>query len=161
MFKPILLRAWHSLSDPKLEEALRVRIDFMLFPGMRIEQDTPDETTICRFRNRLVKNGLDKKLLQEINRQLEFRGLKIEKATGAIIDPSIIESAARPNRCIDISVDREEDEIEFENKPADTELPVIHESVDPDAKWLKKGKRCYLAISYLHQLMIKMDMRQI
>ncbi len=31
MFKAILLGQWHSLSDPKLEEALHVRIDFMQF----------------------------------------------------------------------------------------------------------------------------------
>jgi len=157
MFKAILLQAWHSLSDPKLEEALRVRIDFMLFTGMGIENDTPDETTICRFRNRLLKQGLDKKLFKEINRQLEFRGLKIEKATGAVIDASIIESAARPKRCIDISLDRDEDkddagviEIREESNRSDTKSgdeaemdAVIYESVDPDAKWLKKGKKCY------------------
>ena len=39
MFKALLLQSWHSLSDPKLEEALRVRIDFMLFPGMGIENE--------------------------------------------------------------------------------------------------------------------------
>lgn len=32
MFKAILLGQWHSLSDPKQEEALRVRIDFMSEP---------------------------------------------------------------------------------------------------------------------------------
>ena len=47
MFKAILLQSWHSLSDSKLEEALRVRIDFMLFTGMGIEDESPDETTIC------------------------------------------------------------------------------------------------------------------
>lgn len=53
MFKALLLQSWHSLSDPELEEALRVRIDFMLFTGMGIENEVPDETTICRFRNKL------------------------------------------------------------------------------------------------------------
>ena len=31
MFKAILLGQWHSLSNPKLEQALTVRIDFMHF----------------------------------------------------------------------------------------------------------------------------------
>lgn len=159
MFKAILLQSWHSLSDPKLEEALRLRIDFMLFTGMGIESASPDETTICRFRNRLVKKGLDKKLFEEINRQLELRGLKVEKATGAVIDASIIESAARPNRCIEISIDREEDNSAEEDsaessnsndipessnvEPAESEEVTMHESADPDAKWLKKGKKSY------------------
>lgn len=155
MFKAILLQSWHSLSDPKLEEALRVRIDFMLFTGMGIEQATPDETTICRFRNRIVTTGLDKKLFEEINKQLELRGLKIEKATGAVIDASVIESAAKPNRCINIAVDRNE-EIEGEkteivaNNVGNEEAEIkeesnaeICESVDPDAKWLKKGSKSH------------------
>lgn len=156
MFKAILLQSWHSLSDPKLEEALRVRIDFMLFTGMGIEQATPDETTICRFRNRLVKGNLDKELFEEINRQLELRGLKVEKATGAVIDASVIESAAKPNKCIDIVVDRDE-EVVAEEKPemaadnTDAEVTEtkkepsieVSESVDPDAKWLKKGNKSH------------------
>lgn len=96
MFKALLLQSWHSLSDPELEEALRVRIDFMLFTGMGIENEVPDETTICRFRNKLVSQELDQELLEEINGQLELQGLKVGKATGAVIDASVIESAARP-----------------------------------------------------------------
>ena len=103
MFKALLLQSWHSLSDPKLEEALRVRIDFMLFNGMGIENEVPDETTICRFRNKLVSAGLEQELFEEVNRQLEAQGLKVKKATGAVIDASVIESAARPNRCIEIA----------------------------------------------------------
>jgi IS5 family transposase len=159
MFKALLLQSWHSLSDAKLEEALSVRIDFMLFTGIGIEQDVPEETTICRFRNRLVSKGLDKELFREVNRQLEMRGLKIEKTTGAVIDATVIESAARPKRCIDVALDRNEEEpitqvnteSSEDNSAADPEDPTeakpeeieIKESVDPDAKWLKKGKRSY------------------
>ena len=63
----------------------------------------PDETTICRFRNKLVSAGLEQELFEEVNRQLEAQGLKVKKATGAVIDASVIESAARPNRCIEIA----------------------------------------------------------
>ena len=57
MFKAVLLGQWHNLSDSKLEEALRVRIDFMHFCGMDFSDDAPDETTLCRFRNRLIASG--------------------------------------------------------------------------------------------------------
>jgi IS5 family transposase len=144
MFKAILLQSWHSLSDSKLEEALRVCIDFMLFTGLGIEHATPDETTICRFRNKLVKLGLDSELFEEINRQIELQGLKVEKATGAIIDASVIESAAKPNRCIEVAIDRsEEDNEDPKTNPENVDELKIHESKDPDAKWLKKGKKCY------------------
>lgn len=149
MFKALLLQAWHGLSDPKLEEALRVRIDFMLFTGLGLEESTPDETTLCRFRNRLVQVGLDQVLFEEVNRQLEKRGLKIKEAEGAVIDASVIESAARPRRCIQgISVDREEPEEES------AEI-AYQESADPDARWLKKGKKYY----YGYKLFLSTDDR--
>lgn len=54
MFKAILLGQWHSFSDPKLEEALHVQIDFMQFCGLALSEAVPNETTLCRFRNRLI-----------------------------------------------------------------------------------------------------------
>ena len=57
LFKCLLIGQWHGLSDPKLEESLRVRFDFMLFAGLDLHCTVPDETTHCRFRNALVKAG--------------------------------------------------------------------------------------------------------
>ena len=37
MFKSVLLGQWHGLSDAALEEALRVRLDFMVFTGFGVE----------------------------------------------------------------------------------------------------------------------------
>ncbi len=52
----------------------------MLFTGFEIEDDTPDETTICRFRNNIIHKGLYERLFREINRQLEKpAGLKLKK----------------------------------------------------------------------------------
>jgi len=69
MFKAILLQNWHSLSDAGLEEALNVRIDFMLFCDFDISDNIPDETTICRFRNKLIEANLLEKLCKEVNSQ--------------------------------------------------------------------------------------------
>ncbi len=112
MFKAILLQSWHSLSDKELEDALNVRIDFMIFCDFDIADNIPDETTICRFRNKLTKNNLDQTLFTEINNQLENLGLKVKKADMAIVDATIIESAARPRMKIleEIAKDRKEDE---------------------------------------------------
>ena len=66
----LLLGQWHSLSDRALEHALRVRLDFMLFCGSSVLDHCPDHTTICRFRQALVRRGLDAQLLTEVNRQL-------------------------------------------------------------------------------------------
>ena len=135
MFKSILLGQWYSLSDPALEEALSLRIDFMMFTGFELLEECPDETTLCRFRNRLIENGLDKKLFKEINIQLENLGLKVEKSKGAVLDATILESASRPKKQLEIQEDRKEEEHKSSFK--------ILESKDPDSRWLKKGKKCF------------------
>jgi len=127
MFKAILLGQWHSLSDPALEESLRVRLDFMLFTGFELGSDLPDETTLCRFRNQLIDRGLDKRLFKELNKQLENLNLKVKNCHGAVVDATIIDSASRPNRHLDAN----EDTGEYE----------VKESADKDARWLKKGKK--------------------
>ena len=110
LFKCLLLGQWHGLSDPKLEESLRVRLDFMLFAGLELHKPVPDETTHCRFRNALVRSGVFDKLLGEVCRQLEGHGLKVKEADAAIIDASLIESAARPRKAIEAPAqDREEE----------------------------------------------------
>ena len=134
MLKALILQGWHSLSDPGLEEALRVRLDFMVITEL---SEVPDETTICRFRNLLIKQGLMDSLLSEVNRQLEVRGFKVKESQGAIIDATLISSAARPRKELDaIPVDREESERVYETQRESF-------SKDPDATWLKKGKRSY------------------
>ncbi len=139
MFKAVLLGQWHSLSDAALEEAIRIRLDFILFTGLESPNETPDETTLCRFRNLLIEQGLDEKLFHEINAQLERHGLKIKKAEAAVVDATLISSAARPRQTLEpLAMDREE--------PAVTEQTtrcLVQESVDPDAKWLVKGKKAY------------------
>ncbi len=98
MYKAILLGQWHSLSDPGLEESLRVRLDFMAFTGFSMGSPIPDETTLCRFRNRLIELKLDKTLMRIVNQELEKLGLKIESARGALVDATVVESSARPRK---------------------------------------------------------------
>jgi hypothetical protein len=58
MFRALLLQQWYGLSDPGLEEVLGDRVSFRRFCGLGLEEATPDETTICRFRNALKAAGL-------------------------------------------------------------------------------------------------------
>ena len=137
MIRVLLLGQWHSLSDRALEHALRVRLDFMLFCGCLVLDRSLDHTTICRFRQALVRRDLDAKLLAEVNRQLAGHGLKVERAPVAVVDATIVESAGRPRRHVEVMAeDRAED--------AAPEMPVPERlSADPDARWLKKGNRCF------------------
>ena len=113
MYKVLLLQQWHNLSDPKMEESLKTRIDFMWFTGFglaSVDFNIPDETTICRFRNRLVKYRCLDKLLKQVNVQLEQQNLKVKITNGAIIDATLISAAvnskAKPSVIVE---DRNED----------------------------------------------------
>jgi len=55
MLKVLLLQRWYDLSDIGIEEALADRISFCRFVGFSFDYDTPDSTTICRFRNELTE----------------------------------------------------------------------------------------------------------
>ena len=153
LLKALILQAWHNLSDEGLEEALRVRLDFMVITGL---EKVPDHTTLCRFRNLLISQNLWEYLLAMVNYQLEQKGLKVKESQGAIIDATLIESAARPRKEMEgIAVDREE-----ENQYDVEERVTL--SKDPDATWLKKGKRSYFGYKgfmvidqedgYIHQV---------
>lgn len=129
MLKCLLLQSWHSLSDPGLEHSLRVRLDFLQFTGFSVGSNLPDETTFCRFRNKLVTQGKYDLLFNEVNSQLELHGLKVRNADVAIVDATIISSNSRPrNKVIELEANGES---------------VTHHSSAPDAKWLKKGKKFY------------------
>ena len=137
MFKLLLLQRWYGLSDPGLEEAVNDRISFIRFSGFSVSSPLPDHSTICRFRNALLELNLFEKLFKEINTQLEERGILVRESNGAILDATIVESSRRPRKVIEVMAeDRREDAHESPS-------PVISYSDDPDATWVKKGKKPY------------------
>ena len=115
MFKALLLQSLYGLSDAELEEALGDRLSFRRFVGLGLEDDIPDHTTLCRFRNRLVEAGLLETLFAELDRQLEQAGVILKR--GTMLDATLIETTVRPPG---------------EQRP----------SVDPDARiTARKGRR--------------------
>jgi IS5 family transposase len=95
MFRALLLAQWYQLSDPGLEEALADRLSFRRFCGFGLDDGTPDETTLCRFRAALAERGLAETLFTELNRQLDTKGLVLK--AGTLIDATLVEAAvARP-----------------------------------------------------------------
>jgi transposase, IS5 family len=97
MLKALYLAGLYDLSDPGLEEALIDRVSFRLFCGFSLEDKTPDETTLLRFRHACVAAGVLDAAFAEVNRQLEARGLMVKK--GTLMDATIIAAAsARPPR---------------------------------------------------------------
>jgi IS5 family transposase len=145
LFKCLLIGQWHGLSDPKLERALKVRLDFMRFCGLGLHAPVPDETTHCRFRNALVAGGVFDDLLAEVCHQIEGHGLKLRAAEAAIIDATLIRSAARPRTHVEAAQDRAEGDAP-DGEAADRSAvgSDIHFSADPDARWIKKGGKSTL-----------------
>jgi IS5 family transposase len=64
------------------------RSSFRRFLGLSLEDAAPDHTTLCRFRNRLVAEGLADKLFGEFEKQLDQRGLLLKR--GTMIDASLV-----------------------------------------------------------------------
>ena len=126
MFKAVLLGQWHSLSDPELEHSLITRIDFNLFCRFD-ELSIPDYSTLCRYRNWLAQDDTLSELLELINRQLAEKNLKVEKASAAVIDATIIQTAG--------SKQRQAIEVDDEGQVSGQTTP----SKDKDARWTKKN----------------------
>jgi transposase, IS5 family len=96
MMRALLLQQWYSLSDPELEEAIADRISFRRFVGLSLEEEVPDHSTLSRFRKQLAERSLSARVLAEVNRQLEQRGLMVKR--GTLIDASLVKAAVNPPR---------------------------------------------------------------
>src|SRR3982750_4325677 len=92
--KLLLLQRWYGLSDEGLEAAVDDRLSFRRFAGIPLAESVPDHSSIWRFREELAKRDLAARLLAEVNRQLDAKGLILRR--GTLIDATILEAAVRP-----------------------------------------------------------------
>jgi len=97
MVKLLVLQEWYGLSDPELERQVADRISFQRFLGF--PETLPDYSTVWQFRERLAETGRDRMVWEELQRQLDARGLRVKKgvvqdATFITADPG--QSAGRP-----------------------------------------------------------------
>lgn len=113
MFKALLLQQWYGLSDPGLEESIRDRLSFQRFLGLSLKDPVPDETTLCRFRGALAREGLAESLFALLQAQLDGRGFIVRR--GSLIDATLVQAQPRPPK-------------------------RGHPSPDPEADWVRKGK---------------------
>ena len=93
MVKVLLLEQWYNLSAPQMEEALGDRISFRRFVGLGLQDETPDYSTISRFRTELSKRGLSEELFKELEAQLDKRGLILKE--GTLMDATLVEAQVR------------------------------------------------------------------
>jgi transposase, IS5 family len=93
LLRIMILQHLYGLSDPQVEEQLNDRLSFQKFVQLAAQEAVPDETTICRFRQRLIDCGLHEELLDLLNGQLEARGYIVKRTT--LVDATIIESSRK------------------------------------------------------------------
>ncbi len=140
MFRIMLIKSWYGLSDYQMEEQLFYNTIFLWFCHLSLENPIPDHSTICRWRQRFSEKGIIEKLLEEINFQLSKHNITINK--GVIVDATIVESKARHRRREIIETEPVGDEELTEQQTFQATELIVEESKDPDARWLKKGKKC-------------------
>src|SRR5918911_1352493 len=92
--KLLLLQQWYGLSDEGLEAAVDDRLSFRRFAGIPLAESVPDHGSVWRFREQLAERGLAVRLLAEVNRQLDAKGLILRR--GTLIAVTNLEGAGRP-----------------------------------------------------------------
>jgi len=121
MLKGLYLQSAYDLGDQEMEEALVDRVSFRRFCGFSLEENTPDETTIWRFREAAVAAGVLEAAFGEINRQLAAKGLILKK--GTMLDATLVAARHAP--------------------PAPAAgLGAMHPK-EPEADWTRKGGKAH------------------
>lgn len=90
LVKTLLLQQWYGLSDPEAEDQIRDRVSFQRFLGITEREDIPDETTICRFRLKLIEIGAAEDLFAVVQQLISDHGVRVKR--GAIIDVTIVDA---------------------------------------------------------------------
>jgi IS5 family transposase len=93
LLRIMILQHLYGLSDPQVEEQIHDRLSFQKFVQLDVQEAVPDETTICRFRQRLLAAGLQEELLNLFNGQLAARGYIVKRTT--LVDATLVESSRK------------------------------------------------------------------
>jgi IS5 family transposase len=91
MLRMYLLQAWFNLSDEAVEDSIYDSYAFRTFMKLDFtKEQTPDATTLCRFRKLLTDNGIGKVFFESIKHLLEEHGQLLRG--GTIVDATIIDA---------------------------------------------------------------------
>ena len=101
MFRALLLARWFGLSYPKLERALRVRLDFIIFCGFVIGNKMPDASTLNRFNSKLQESGVRVVMFNEVEKQLFAQGIQVCPRHCALIEADFCQVKTIPGGLVD------------------------------------------------------------
>ena len=137
MFRVMIAQRYYNLSDREMEIQLLANFIVLKFCKFSMQDQIPDYTTICRWRKHFMEFEVFQEAFDEIINQLANLGIGIKNSI--IIDATITESYSRPKKIETIDIEPTGDE-PLQEQPQVT--LTIEESKDPDARWIKKGKKC-------------------
>ena len=119
----LFLQTWYGLSDPMTEEMIHDRLSFRKFLNIKADDDIPDETTICNFRNALMEKMLFDTIFDEIKALMIEKKLILKE--GSIVDATLIHSS-EPKR-----------------KKDNKGNIISNQAADPDATYTSKRGQKY------------------
>jgi len=91
MLRMYLLQSWFNLSDELVEDSIYDSYAFRTFMKLDfMEEQSPDATTLCKFRKILVDNNIGKVFFDTIRDFLEAHGHIMRG--GTVVDATIIEA---------------------------------------------------------------------
>lgn len=97
MLRLYVLQNLYTLSDEgTVAEVIDSRA-FSDFCGVDSSNQVPDGDTLGRFRNLLMRNGIQEKLFAQVTGLLEERGLLLKK--GTIVDSTLISVPSSTKKC--------------------------------------------------------------
>lgn len=98
MLRMYLMQDWFHLSDEGIEEAIYDNYAMRRFLGINFsEEQVPDATALCNFRQLLEINKIGKKIFDDVKKLLDSQDLMMH--VGSIVDATIIEvSGSTKNR---------------------------------------------------------------
>jgi len=92
--KMLFLQHLYNLSDPELEDQVNDRLSFQRFAEIDYTTSVPDFSTIWRFKESLIREGVMDDLFALILSNIEQKGVLLKK--GTCVDATIIQSTTRP-----------------------------------------------------------------
>ncbi|MGI9255593.1 MAG: IS5 family transposase [Salinispira sp.] len=116
MFKVLLLQSWQNLSDEGMENALACDLAYKRFVGLNVLDDTPDHSTIWRFREQLTRKNILSALLDTVNAQLDKQDCEVHRGAVSIIDASVIQASRHRKKKNDAGESTQDPEAAYASK---------------------------------------------
>jgi len=142
MFRIMIIKVYYNLSNREIENELYCNIIYSYFCKLSIDSNIPDYSTICRWEERFREFNIFEQLFAEFNLQLESKGIDIRG--GTIVDATFVKSFSNPDKHITyLPKNSSENSESGVSESISNVKPYKTTSIDPEARWTKKGDEKY------------------